>query len=218
MATAITALLVDDHIAIRESHSLLLEQFDIHVIGEADNGEQVLQLYPQLQPDIVIMDLSIRGMNGLDCTARLVQQHADAKIVVFSMHDNINFALRAIKNGAMAYVLKSDPSASLVNAIKQIYYQSKPFLSEAIANTIALRNIRPSNDKLSRLSDREYSIFLLLVEGKSRYEIADTLSLTIGTISNNKTKILQKLQAQSLSELTVIAIEANVLKQNQLSL
>ncbi len=210
--TAITALFVDDHIAIRESYRLLLSQFAIEVIAEADNGELALQLYSQLQPDIVIMDLSINGMNGMECTAQLLKQHPAARVVVFSMHDNSNFATRTIKRGAMAYVLKSDPSTVLIDAIKQVYYQAKPFLSPTLANTIALQNIPPSNDKLSHLSDREYSIFLLLAEGKSRHEIADILSLSSGTISNNKTRILQKLHVQSEHDLTAIALEENLLK------
>jgi DNA-binding NarL/FixJ family response regulator len=216
MKTPITALLVDDHTAVREGYCLLLAQFDISVIGEVDNGEQALQNYTQLKPDIVIMDLSLKGMNGLDCTARLTQRHPDAKVIVFSMHDNTNFVARAIQNGAMAYVLKSDPSSVLIEAIKQVYYQSKRYLSNDVAHAIAMEKVQASNDKLSCLSDREHAIFLLLIEGKSRSEIASTLSIASGTVSNNKARLMQKLHADSLVDLIAISLQDNALKQNQL--
>ncbi|PHS32616.1 MAG: DNA-binding response regulator [Methylophaga sp.] len=216
MITPITALIVDDHISVREGYRLLLTQFDINVIGEMDSGEQLLQNYAQLNPDIVIMDLSLKGMNGLDCTARLTQRYPDAKVIVLSMHDNTNFITRAIQNGAMAYVLKSDSSSVLVEAIKQVYYLSKRYLSNDVANTIAMETIQSSNDKLTVLSDREYAVFLLLIEGRSRNEIASTLSISPGTVSNNKAKIMQKLQANSLVDLIAISTEHNTVKQNQL--
>lgn len=212
----ITALLVDDHLAVREAYRLLLAQFDIDVIGEADNGEQALQDYPRLNPDIVIMDLSIKGMNGLDCITRLTQRYPSAKIIVFSMHDHANFVRRAIQNGAMAYVLKSDPSAILIEAIKQVYYQSKRYLSSDIAHVIAIDSIQPSDNIIARLSPREHAIFLLLIEGKSRSDIATIMSLSVGTISNNKAKIMQKLDVKTMMDLITLAVDSKVLKHNQL--
>jgi DNA-binding NarL/FixJ family response regulator len=216
MNTPITVLHIDDHISIRESQRLLLGQFDIKVIGEADDGKRLLEDYKQLQPDIVILDLSIQGINGLDCTAQLIHHYPNARIIIFSMHDNSNFVHRAIESGAMAYVLKSEPSAMLVDAIKQVYYQSKPYLSPSLANHIALSSLHPRHEKLTCLSNREYSIFLLLAEGKSRYDIAAQLSLSIGTISNYKTKIFQKLNINSLIDLNEIALKSNLLKHNYL--
>ncbi|MBL1319547.1 MAG: response regulator transcription factor [Methylophaga sp.] len=216
--TPITALLIDDHAAVREGYRLLLAQFNITVIGELDHGEPILQRYEQLNPDIVIMDLSIKGMNGLDCTARLIQRYPAAKVIVFTMHDNTNFVTRAIQNGAMGYVLKSDPSSVLIEAIKQVYYQSKHYLSHDIANVIAMRTVQSSDDRLACLSDREHAIFLLLIEGKSRGEIAAILSIASGTVSNNKAKIMQKLQAKSIIDLITLSIENKALKQNQLDL
>lgn len=214
----ITALLIDDHAAVREGYRLLLAQFDINVIGELDHGEQVLQHYAQLKPDIVIMDLSIKGMNGLDCTARLLQRYPTAKVIIFSMHDNTNFVTRAIQSGAMAYVLKSDPSSVLIDSIKQVYSQSKRYLSQGVANAIAMETAQSSDNRLASLSEREHTIFLLLIEGKSRSEIATILSIASGTVSNNKAKIMQKLQANSLIDLIAISMECNILKQNQLNL
>ena len=216
MTVPITVLHIDDHISIRESHRLLLGQFNIKVIGEADDGKQLLNDYKQLQPDVVIMDLSIQGTNGLDCTAQLVHHYPDARIIIFSMHDSSNFVHRAIKSGAMAYVLKSEPSAILIEAIKQVYYQSQLYLSPSLASHIALSSLHPRHEKLACLSNREYSIFLFLAEGKSRYDIAVSLSLSVGTISNYKTKIFQKLNITSLSELNEIALKSNILKHNYL--
>ena len=216
--TPITVLLVDDHCAVRESYRLLLEQFNIAVIGESNNAEQALIDYPKLMPDVVIMDLSLKGMNGLECTALLIQRYPSAKIVVFSMHDNTNFARRAMQNGAMAYVLKSDPSAILVESIKQVYYQSKCYLSPNIAASLASNIIHKQHDRLATLTDREYAVFLLLVDGKSRQEIAETLSLSAGTISNNKVKIMQKLNVKTMVNLVAIAVEYGIIKQNQLDI
>ncbi len=217
MITPITVLFIDDHIGVREGYRLLLEQFDINVIGELDSSEHILVEYAQLNPDVVIMDLSIKGMNGLDCTARIIQHYPDAKVVFFSMHDNTNFAIRAIQNGALAYVLKSDPSSVLIKAIKQVYYQSKPYLSHDIANAVVKAKIQAHNDKLACLSDREHAIFLLLIEGKSRSEISFALSIATSTVSNHKVKIMQKLHADNLTELIAIAVEYNALKQNQIN-
>lgn len=214
--TPITVLLVDDHCAVRESYRLLLEQFNIAVIGEADNAEQALIDYPKLLPNIVIMDLSLKGMNGLECTASLVQRYPNIKIVVFSMHDN--FVRRAMQHGAMAYVLKSDPSAILIEAIKQVYYQSKCYLSPEIASSLATKIITQDNDKLATLTDREYAVFLLLVEGRSRSEIATTLSLSAGTISNNKVKLMQKLNIKTMVSLVAVAVDHGIIKQNQLDI
>ena len=217
MATSITALLVDDHLAVREGYRLLLAQFDIEVIGETDNGNSVLSDYGRLLPDVVILDLSIHGMNGLDCTARLMQAYPKAKIIIFSMHDNADFVMRAMQSGAMAYVLKSDPSAVLVAAIKQVFYQSKRYLSVGIANMIAMGNVM-GGDKLSRLTPREHAVFLLLIEGKSRQQIATALSISMGTVSNNKTKIMQKLEAENVVDLIDLAVKSNALKYNQLEI
>ncbi len=217
MITPITVLFIDDHIGVREGYRLLLEQFDINVIGELDSSEHILVEYAQLNPDVVIMDLSIKGMNGLDCTARLIQRYPDAKVIVFSMHDNTNFVARAMQNGALAYVLKSEPSSVLIGAIKQVYYQSKPYLSNDIANAIAMKTVQLSDDKLACLTEREHAIFLLLIEGKSRFEIADTLSIAASTVSNNKVKIMQKLHVANSTELIALAVEYNALKHNQIN-
>ncbi len=216
MAARITVLLVDDHIAVREGYRLLLAQFDITVIAEADSGEQAFSEYQHHKPDIVLMDLSINGMNGLDCIARIILHHSDARIIALSMHDNTNFVSRSIDNGAMGYVLKSNSSEILIKAINQVH-SGKPFLCSEVATALAMQFVTPSNDKIARLTPREHAIFLLLIEGKTRHEIAHTLSLSTGTVSNNKVRIMQKLAVDNMVDLLKLALEYNTLKHNQIT-
>lgn len=218
MSSQIKVLLVDDHTAVREGYKILLTQFNINVIGETEDGKQVLTEYQKLKPDLVLMDLSIKGMNGLECTRRLLNHHPNAKIIIFSMHDSVNFVNRAIQYGAMGYVLKSDPSSTLVSAINQVYYQTKRFLSNEVASMVALHSLNDYADKILSLSPREHAIFLLLIEKKSRSQIAETLSLSLSTVSNYKTSLMNKLNVKSLDDLIALAIENNALKQNQLEL
>lgn len=217
MTTEITVLLVDDHIAVREGYRLLLAQFDITVIAEADSGEQAFNEYQQHKPDIVLMDLSINGMNGLDSIARIIFHYPDAKIIALSMHDNTNFVTRSIDNGAMGYVLKSNPSAILIEAINQVRRHEKIFLCPEVATAVAMKKITQADDKIASLTSREYSIFLLLIDGKTRHEIAHTLSVSSGTVSNNKARIMQKLAVDNMVDLLKLALEHKTLKHNQLT-
>lgn len=216
MTAGITVLLVDDHIAVREGYRLLLNQFDIIVIAEAGSGEQAFNEYKHHRPDIVLMDLSINGMNGLDSIARILLHHPDAHILALSMHDNTNFVTRAIENGAMGYVLKSNPAEVLIKAIHQIHHHAETFLCPEVATAIAMGQIISSDDKIATLSPREHAIFLLLIEGKSRNEIAQTLSLSTGTISNNKARIMQKLAVDNMLDLLKLSLDYKTLKHNHI--
>ena len=216
MSVKITALLVDDHLAVREGYRLLLAQYDIDVIAEADSGEQAFIEYQQHHPNIVLMDLSINGMNGLDCISRITLHYPRANIIALSMHDNFNFISRAINNGAKGYVLKSNPSSIVIDAIKQVHYHSETFLCPTTAKAVAMKHVSNLDDKVEKLTPREYSIFLLLIEGKARGEIAEILSLSTGTISNNKARIMHKLGTNNLVDLLHIALKQDILKRNQL--
>ena len=216
MAEEITVLLVDDHIAVREGYRLLLAQFDITVIAEADSSEKAFREYQQHKPDIVLMDLSINGMNGLDSIARIILHYPDARIIALSMHDNTNFVSRSIENGAMGYVLKSNPSVILIKAIHHVHRHAQTFLCPEVATAIAMEQIMPENNKIARLTPREHAIFLLLIEGKTRNEIAHTLSLSTGTVSNNKVRIMQKLAVDNMVDLLKLSLEYKTLKHNQI--
>lgn len=216
MTKEVTVLLVDDHIAVREGYRLLLAQFDITVIAEADSGEQAFNEYQQHKPDIVLMDLSLNGMNGLDSIARIILHHPDARIIALSMHDNSNFVTRAIDNGAMGYVLKSNPSATLIKAIRHVHRHAQTFLCPEVATAIAMEKIMPENNKIARLTPREHAIFLLLIEGETRNEIAHTLSLSTGTVSNNKARIMQKLAVDNMVDLLKLSLDYKALKHNHI--
>lgn len=216
MTKEVTVLLVDDHIAVREGYRLLLAQFDITVIAEADSGEQAFNEYQQHKPDIVLMDLSLNGMNGLDSIARIILHHPDARIIALSMHDNSNFVTRAIDNGAMGYVLKSNPSATLIKAIRHVHRHAQTFLCPEVATAIAMEKIMPENNKIARLTPREHATFLLLIEGKTRNEIAHTLSLSTGTVSNNKARIMQKLAVDNMVDLLKLSLDYKALKHNHI--
>jgi len=216
MPATIKIILVDDHVAVREGYKLLLGQFNIEVIAETDDGRAALSDYKKLNPDLVLMDLSLNGMNGLECTRRLLKVYPTAKVIIFSMHDSVNFVSRAIEHGAMGYVLKSDPSATLVTAINQVYYQSKRYLSDDVAIMLAMHSIKAYKDKMASLNAQEHTVFLLLVEKKTRTEMAEIMSLSASTISNYKSNIMSKLNCETVDELISLAVEHKSLKQNQL--
>lgn len=204
-------LLVDDHAIVREGYrALLSKQPGMQVIAEAGDGILAYQLFKQYQPDLVITDISLPSSSGLELIARIKQRQADARILVFSMHQNPAFAEQAIRAGALGYVSKSSPPEELLRAIVDVY-AGRHVLSVDIAQALALEKLGHEQQALRSLTVREFEILRLLVEGGSNDEIARLLNISPKTVGNCHYLIKRKLGVASDIELTRLAIKLNVL-------
>jgi len=212
MSKKIKVILVDDHAVVRAGVRRLLEQeplFD--VIGEAESGEKAYQLFAELNPDVIVMDLSMPGMGGLEAIRRILMRNEKAKILVLSMHEDLSFANQALKLGAKGYLIKNTLGDDLVKSIQAIS-KGEVFLSDEIAKKIAVSSIDGGQDPIHDLSAREFEIFRLLAEGLEVDAIATTLNISSKTVSNYQTIIKQKLNIHTPVELIRYAIKAGVIK------
>jgi DNA-binding NarL/FixJ family response regulator len=212
MSKKINIILVDDHAVVRAGVRRLLEQESLFdVIGEAESGEKAYQLFGELNPDVMVMDLSMPGMGGLEAIRRILMRDEKAKILVLSMHEDLSFANQALKLGAKGYLIKNTLGDDLVKAIEAIS-QGNIFLSDEIAKKIAVSSIDDGQDPIHDLSAREFEIFRLLAEGFEVDAIATTLNISSKTVSNYQTMIKQKLNIHTPVELIRYAIKAGVIK------
>ena len=211
MAKKTTIVLVDDHAVVRAGVRRLLEQEPLfEVIGEAESGEKAYQILAQLKPDVMVMDLSMPGMGGLESIRRILMRYEKAKILVLSMHEDLSFANQALKLGAKAYLTKNALADDLVKSIETVT-QGDVFLSDEIAKKMAMQSISGNQDPVHELSAREFEIFRLLAEGLDIEAIASTLNISSKTVSNYQTMIKQKLNINTPIELIRYAIKVGVI-------
>jgi two-component system invasion response regulator UvrY len=212
MSKKVTIVLVDDHAVVRAGVRRLLEQealFD--VIGEADSGEKAYQMFGELKPDVMVIDLSMPGMGGLEAIRRILMRHERARILVLTMHEDLSFANQALKLGAKGYLIKNTLGDDLVKSIQTVS-KGEVFLSDEIAKKMAMQSISGEQDPIHELSAREFEIFRLLAEGLEIDAIATTLNISSKTVSNYQTMIKQKLNINTPVELIRYAIKAGVIK------
>jgi DNA-binding NarL/FixJ family response regulator len=212
MAKKTTIVLVDDHAVVRAGVRRLLEQEPLfEVIGEAESGEKAYQIFGELKPDVMVMDLSMPGMGGLESIRRILMRYEKAKILVLSMHEDLSFANQALKLGAKGYLTKNTLADDLVKSIETVT-QGDVFLSDEIAKKMAMQSISGNQDPVHDLSAREFEIFRLLAEGLDIDAIASTLNISSKTVSNYQTMIKQKLDINTPIELIRYAIKVGVIK------
>jgi DNA-binding NarL/FixJ family response regulator len=212
MAKKTTIVLVDDHAVVRAGVRRLLEQEPLfEVIGEAESGEKAYQIFGDLKPDVMVMDLSMPGMGGLESIRRILMRYEKAKILVLSMHEDLSFANQALKLGAKGYLTKNTLADDLVKSIETVT-QGDVFLSDEIAKKMAMQSISGNQDPVHELSAREFEIFRLLAEGLDIDAIASTLNISSKTVSNYQTMIKQKLNIHTPIELIRYAIKVGVIK------
>ncbi len=208
----IKVLLVDDHTVVREGYKNLLENYpDIEVVAEAPTGEIACKYYVEKTPDIVIMDLSLPGIGGLEAIRRIIARDSDAKILVFSMHEDTVFVEQALQAGAKGYIPKSSAANELVEAVQDIA-KGKDHLDPDIAQRLAIQKARGRNTPFANLSTREFEIFCLLAEGSNVATIAERLSLSYKTVANYSTQIKNKLDVKTTAELARIAIRHGLIE------
>ncbi|MDB2704965.1 response regulator transcription factor [Pseudomonadota bacterium] len=211
MTNTINIMLVDDHAIVREGYrSLLQKQDHMTIIAEASDGAEAYLRYKQHHPDITIMDISMQGQGGLEAISRIKQVDAQAKIIVFSMHQNPSFALQATRAGALGYVTKSSDPEVLIRAIYDVQ-QNKYTLSADIAKALAIEKLGSDNAALDQLTVREFEILRMIVDAIPTHKIADILNISPKTVANTHYIIKKKLDVNSDIELIHLAIKMNIL-------
>ncbi|WP_428353562.1 response regulator [Methyloprofundus sp.] len=209
----IKVILVDDHAVVRAGFRMLLATNDqVEVIAEAERGEEAMQLYKAKQPDIMVMDISMPGIGGLEAIRRICARDSDAKILVFSVHNEQVFINQAIKAGAKGFISKNSAADMLIDAIQHII-KGGTYIEEGLTHGMSEGNNAPPVDHqtiMDTLSNREFDIFLLLAKGKTAHKISEELCLSYKTIANYSTQIKKKLNVETVAELTHIALLSGV--------
>ncbi len=207
---SITVLIADDHKLVRQGMIAMLQtQSDISVIGEAADGMEAIKLVASLQPDVVLLDVMMPNLNGIEAAFQIRQRGYKSKIVFLSMHANPSYAVRGLHNGALGYVLKDSDFSEIVAAIRNAN-EGKRYLSTAIADEVLDMLLSNEGDKvgsLECLSPREREVLQMIAEGNTNAAIAEKLSLSVRTIEAHRARIMSKLRISSQAELVRFAIE-----------
>ncbi len=208
----IKVILVDDHAVVRAGYRMLLQNSEgIEIIAEVETGEQACKAFVDHHPDVVVMDLSLPGMGGLEAIRRITARDAHAHILVFSMHENTVFVDQALSAGAKGYITKSSAPEVLIKAIKEIA-AGGIYLDPDIAQHLAFQKVRDQDTPFSCLSTREFEIFCLLAEGLNTSQIAKRLSLSYKTVANYTTQIKSKLDVKTVTEIARMAISHDIVQ------
>lgn len=206
-------LLVDDHAVVRAGFKMLLAAVEgIEVIAEADRGEQAIQLQQKLQPDIVVMDLSMPGIGGLETIRRIMQRDPKAQILVFSVHHEQVYVQRALDAGAKGYITKNSAPNILPLAIDRIVQGQQYIEPGLLKKTDEFTENQDYQKIVEQFSSREFDIFRLLAKGLTVHKIADELCLGYKTVANYVTQIKKKLQISSVAELAHVAVILGIMK------
>lgn len=203
----IRVMLADDHLLVREGiKQLLAAAADIQVAAEAGNGDEALSQVKAADFDVVVLDMSMPGLAGIDLVKRVKLEKPKQKILVLSMHGEQQYAARALKAGASGYLTKDSASAQLVGAIRKIA-AGGVHITEAVAAHLVAAPAAGDAAPHTLLSDREFEVFRQLVDGKGITEIADRLNLSVKTVSTHKTRVLQKMNLHGTADLVRYALE-----------
>ena len=210
-AARIGVMLVDDHAVVRMGFRLLLDAApDMRVVAEADSGEEAMRRIDEARPEVVVMDISMPGIGGLEAVRRILAKEPGARILVLSAHEDAMHARRVLKAGAAGYLTKRSAAEALIQAIREVC-QGKTFLEPQIAQELALQRVAGAAEPLDTLSEKEFKVFLALAGGQSVQDIAAVMSLSPRTVGTHLYNIKQKLGASNSAELALIAMRAGLL-------
>lgn len=204
-------MLVDDHAVVRMGFRLLIDgAADMRVVAEAQSGEEAIRGVDEARPDVVIMDISMPGIGGLEAVRRLHAKDPGTRILVLSAHEDTMHARRLLKAGAAGYLTKRAAAEALLRAIREVV-RGATFLEPQIARELALRQVADAPEPLDTLSETEFKVFLALARGQSVQHIAALMSLSPRTVGTHLYNIKQKLAASNSAELALIAMRAGLL-------
>jgi DNA-binding NarL/FixJ family response regulator len=213
-SSPISTLLVDDHPIVREGIRRILEESGlIEVIAEASEGVEAIRKADQLKPNLIVMDLSLAGMSGLEALGRIHDIQPDTRILVLTMHDSPQYAVHALRAGANGYLLKDAAASELLKAVKEIF-AGHTYVIPCMAEKLMVRYTRRQDrgPVIDSLSKREFQVFALIGSGSSVREAAQQMSLSERTVSTYRARILQKLQLRNNAEIIRLALESRIAK------
>ncbi|MGB9428278.1 MAG: UvrY/SirA/GacA family response regulator transcription factor [Gammaproteobacteria bacterium] len=210
----IRVLLVDDHKLVRTGIRLILEDTpDVRIAGEAESGEAAIALCRELKPDVVLMDVSMPGIGGLEATRKLLARNPSVKVIVVSVHATEPYPLRLMEAGAHGYLTKDCAAEEIISAIRQVQ-AGKRYITAAIAQQLALARVGGNADSpFEQLSQRETQVMLMITGGQSPQTIADKLHLSPKTVSTYRARLFQKLGVSNAVELTRLALRYGVIEE-----
>jgi DNA-binding NarL/FixJ family response regulator len=216
MNKRIRVLLADDHVLIRAGLRLVVEgQPDLTVVGEAGDGREAVAMAESLKPDVVVMDIGMPNLNGIEAARQVIEKLPGAQVVMLSMHSDEGYVLRALKAGAKAYLLKDSAEADLARAIRAAA-EGKSFFSPAVGKVLLEDYVRKlqrtgGEDSYELLSPREREILQLVAEGKSSKDIANVLNLSVYTVETHRARVMQKLNLRGIPELILYAVRKGII-------
>ncbi len=202
----IRILLADDHAVVRQGFKMLLDaQGDMEIVGEAGNGREAVDLAEQLRPDVVVMDVAMPELNGIEATRRLAEKVPHARVVALSMHKDSVYVREVLRAGARGYLLKDSGSQDLVAAIRAVA-SGEGYLSPGVSNAVLDDYRRHVTNPIDLLTSREREVLQMLAEGKTNKEIAGVLDLSVYTVDAHRGRIMEKLNVHSINELVRFAV------------
>jgi two-component system response regulator NreC len=213
----IRLVIADDHGVVRKGLRLLLEQYaEIEVVGEAADGREAVELAAQLTPDVMIMDVAMPLLNGIEAAGQILKEHANVGIIILTMHADEGYLIRALGVGVKGYLLKESAEQDLRRAVQSVA-QGKPFFSPAVTQTLLedyMRVLKQEglSDSYELLTSREREVLQLLAEGKTNKDVAALLDLSIYTVESHRTNLMQKLNLHNTAEIVLYAVRKNIVR------
>jgi DNA-binding NarL/FixJ family response regulator len=207
----IRILLADDHVLVRQGFKMILSaQSDMQIVGEATNGREAVEQGEKLQPDVVLMDVTMPELNGIEATRRLVVASPRTRVLALSMHKDAVYVREILRAGARGYLLKDSADADLIAAVRSVA-KGEGYLSPAVSDAVLTDYRRHVTDPLDLLTTREREVLQMIAEGKTNKEIATTLNLSVYTIEAHRGRVMEKLNLHSTGELVRFALRSGLI-------
>lgn len=204
-------LLADDHAIVRQGFKALLERAGFEVVGEADNGQEAINLADKLHPDVAVIDVAMPILNGIDACRGIRKASDQTKIILLTMHTQKKFVLESLRAGVRGYVIKSAAANELLQAIRTVC-KGNPYLTPEIANVMVEGYLQGDDAQGACLGDRERQVLQLIAEGKTNKEIAEILKITVKTAESHRAHLMDKLQIHETAGLVRYAIREGLIQ------
>jgi len=207
----IRILLADDHALVRQGFRMILSaQPDMQIVGEAGNGREAVELAEKLQPDLVVMDVTMPELNGIEATRRIATAAPRARVLALSMHKDAVYVREILRSGARGYLLKDSDDSDLIAAVRSVA-KGEGYLSPAVSDAVLTDYRRHVTDPLDLLTSREREVLQMIAEGKTNKEIATTLNLSVYTVEAHRGRVMEKLNLHSTGELVRFALRSGLI-------
>ena len=207
----IRILLADDHSLVRHGFRLILSsQADMQIVGEAGNGREAVELAESLKPDVVVMDVAMPELNGIEATRRMIESSPRTRVLALSMHKDAVYVREILRAGARGYLLKDSADADLLNAVRAVA-KGEGYLSPGVSDAVLTDYRRHVTDPLDLLTSREREVLQLIAESKTNKEIATMLELSVYTVEAHRGRIMEKLNLHSTGELVRFAVRSGLI-------